>query len=151
MLFLEFRLGSDRYAIEASQVIEVLPLVAVRPIPMAPAGLAGIFDYRGTPVPLIDLSALILGEPAQRFMSTRIFLVNYREPRVLGLLAEQVTQTLNFSEQDFTTSGVTIADAPILGGVATDGGGFIRRLELGKLLTTSMKGVFAGELTGISG
>jgi chemotaxis-related protein WspB len=47
MLFLVFKLGTDRYAIEAAQVVEVLPLVGAKHIPGAPAGVAGILDYHG--------------------------------------------------------------------------------------------------------
>ena len=63
MLFLVFQIGKDRYAIEASQVVEVLPLVNVKHVPQAVVGVAGIFDYHGAPVPLIDLAELALGMP----------------------------------------------------------------------------------------
>jgi len=63
MLFLVFQLGPDRYAIEAAQVVEVLPLVNSKHIPRAPLGVAGVFDYHGTPVPLIDFTELAQGTP----------------------------------------------------------------------------------------
>ena len=92
MLFLVFQLGTDRYAIEAAQVVEVLPLVKSKHIPHAPLGVAGIFDYHGAPVPLIDLAELALGKASRQWMSTRIILVNYREnsgkTHLLGFLAE---------------------------------------------------------------
>jgi chemotaxis-related protein WspB len=44
MLFLVFQLGTDRYAIEAAQVVEVLPLVNAKHIPRAPRGVAGLFN-----------------------------------------------------------------------------------------------------------
>jgi chemotaxis-related protein WspB len=56
MLFLLFQLGEERYALDTSHVAEVLPLVAITPIPQAPTGVAGLFNYRGAPVPAIDLS-----------------------------------------------------------------------------------------------
>jgi chemotaxis-related protein WspB len=80
MLFLVFQLGKDRYAIEAHQVIEVLPQVNVKQIPRAPAGVAGVFDYHGAPVPLIDLTELAVGKPSRKWMSTRIIVVKYRIP-----------------------------------------------------------------------
>ena len=33
-------------------IAEVLPLVDITAIPQAPAGVAGLFNYRGTPVPV---------------------------------------------------------------------------------------------------
>ena len=55
MLFLTFQLGVDRYALDAKRVAEVLPLVDIKQIPHAPAGVAGVFNYRGTPVPVIGI------------------------------------------------------------------------------------------------
>ena len=64
MLFLVFQLDEDRYAIDASRVVSVLPLVKAKAIPHAPAAVSGAFDYHGEPVPLIDLSRLALGPVA---------------------------------------------------------------------------------------
>ena len=58
-----FEVGLDRplfliagpCAIESRSVIEVLPLVPARPIPLMPDYVRGIFTYRGRLVPLIDL------------------------------------------------------------------------------------------------
>ena len=66
MLFLVFQLGPDRYALDAKRVAEVLPLVDIKSIPHAPNGIAGVFNYRGTPVPVIDLAQLTLGQPARQ-------------------------------------------------------------------------------------
>src|SRR4051812_32977512 len=110
MLFLVFSLANDRYALEASQVVEVLPLVNWKCLPSAPVGIAGIMDYRGTPAPLLDLSALTLGTPSRKWMSPRIVVVKYcpdsAPPRLLGLLAECATGTLRRNEEDFLPSGV---------------------------------------------
>ncbi len=57
-LFLQFQIGTDSYAIEAAQVARILPLVDIKRIPGAPAGVAGAFNYRGMPVPVADLSGL---------------------------------------------------------------------------------------------
>jgi chemotaxis-related protein WspB len=143
MLFLVFQIGKDRYAIEASQVVEVLPLVNVKHVPQAVVGVAGIFDYHGAPVPLIDLAELALGKPSRRLMSTRIILVNYRaEPgpaHLLGLLAEHATETLRRAEEDFSEPGVAVADASYLGAVATDGAGIVQRIEIGNLLSERVR------------
>ena len=66
MLFLLFELGQDRYALDVRQVAEVLPLVEFKRIPQAPPFVAGLLNYRGDPVPVIDLSQLTLSRPAER-------------------------------------------------------------------------------------
>ena len=142
MLFLVFQLGTDRYAIEASQVVEVLPLVQAKKLPHAPSGVAGVFDYHGAPVPLIDLAELALGTPSKKWMSTRIILVNYREPsgktHRLGFLAEHATETMHRSESDFKDGGVMVADAPYLGPVLTEASGIIQWIGIQNLLSESV-------------
>src|SRR5438105_11295634 len=88
MLLLTFKIGSDRYALPASQMIEVVPLVSLKKIPQAPPGVAGIFNYHGQPVPVIDLSELTIGIPAQARVSTRIILINYSAACVQALPVE---------------------------------------------------------------
>ena len=150
MLFLIFQLGTDRYAIEAADVVEVLPLVLCRQIPHTPPGVAGIFDYHGAPVPLIDLSELALGKPSQRWMSTRIILINYLqqsgETQLLGFLAEHATETMRRPEEDFRDSGLAVPDAPYLGPVLIDGSGIVQRVEVRRLLSEAIRNHLYGEL-----
>jgi chemotaxis-related protein WspB len=77
MLYLLFQVGSDQYALEAVRVVEVVPLLGLTKIPRAPKGVAGLFNYRGRPVPAVDLCELALNKPAEERLSTRIIIVNY--------------------------------------------------------------------------
>src|SRR4051812_9926135 len=98
MLFVLFQVGNDQYAIPASRVIEVLPLVHFKRIPQSPPGVAGAFNYRGTAVPVVDLNEMLLGRPAAERLSTRVLLVRYpmetARENILGLIAERATETL---------------------------------------------------------
>ena len=47
------------------------PLLELKKIPESPRGVAGIFNYRGRPVPAIDLNQLAMGQPAVDLLSTR--------------------------------------------------------------------------------
>jgi chemotaxis-related protein WspB len=145
MLFLLFQLGDDRYALEASQVAEVLPLVTIKHIPQAPPGIAGAFNYRGAPVPVIDLSELTVGRPSRARLSTRLILVNYCDEtgaaRVLGLIAERATETTRREPTDFVASGVEAGTASYLGPVATDERGLLQRIEVNQLLPSSVRDV----------
>ncbi len=138
MLFLVFQLGQDRYALPAKQVVEVLPLVGLKQFPGAPAGVAGAFNYRGQPVPVMDLSQLCLGHPARPRLSTRIILVNYPDDagqnHLLGLMAERANETIRKAPHEFGPSGVLNLAAPYLGPVATDARGLIQRVEIEQLL-----------------
>lgn len=142
MLFLIFELGADRYALDARQVAEVLPLVGITPVPHAPPAIAGIVNYRGAPVPVIDVSQLTRGRPASLRLSTRIVLVHYPaaagQTRLLGLIAERATQTMRRDESDFVASGVTVEGASDFSLVATDARGLLQRLDVRTFLPASL-------------
>ena len=139
MLFLLFRLGHDRYALEARRVVEVVPLLALKKIPQAPRGVAGLFNYRGQPVPAVDLGELTLGQPASPRLSTRIILVQYPDDtgknRLLGLIAEQATEIIRKEPNDFAPTGVQMRAAPYLGPVAMDSQGGIQWVYEQRLLS----------------
>jgi chemotaxis-related protein WspB len=142
MLFLLFRLGKDRYAIEAAQIVEVLPILAAKQVPHAPPSVRGIFDFRGQPVPLIDMTQLALGHQVRENLSTRIVLVNHPDgrggERLIGLLAEHVTETLRKDAAEFRESGVGNPQARWLGPVASHEGGLVQWLQVGELLTPEL-------------
>ena len=150
MLFILFQIGRDRYALAASSIIEVLPLMNLKRVPCAPVGVAGVLNYRGTPVPVIDLNEMTLAEPAARRLSTRIILVKYpleaQHPRALGLIAEHATNMIQRSIQDFIETGVESDDARYLGRVANDAGGLIQWIEVERLLTPEVRNVLFREL-----
>lgn len=143
MLFLLFELGADRYVLDVRHVAEVLPLVGIKQVPLATPAVAGIFNYRGAPVPVIDVSQLTLGRPALPRLSTRIVLVHYPvadgQTRLLGLIAEKATETLRLEEKDFVASGVTNDGAPYLGPVATDARGLVQWIDARTLLPASLR------------
>ena len=143
MLFLFFQLGKDRYVLDVGQVAEVLPLVSLKHIPQAPPAVAGVFDFHGDPVPVIDLSQMALGRPAQRRLSTRIILTHYTddngEKRLLGLIAEKVVETMRREASDFVASGIDNDTAPYLGPVATDARGLIQWVDVDHLLTSDVR------------
>ena len=143
MLFLIFELGKDRYALDVRHVAEVLPLLEVTQVPQAPEAMNGLFNYRGAPVPVIDLSQLMLGRPSARRLSTRIVLVHYPDQagctHLLGLIAEKATQTAQREASDFVASGVTSAGARYLGPVATDARGLLQWIDVQALLPPSFR------------
>ena len=51
----EFMLGAQRHAVEASWVREVLPLTSLTPLPCTPDFVAGVVHLRGRIVTVIDL------------------------------------------------------------------------------------------------
>ncbi|WP_433767367.1 chemotaxis protein CheW [Pseudomonas putida] len=139
VLFLVFHIGSERYALRATEVAEVLPRVALKPIAHAPHWVAGVFAWRGAVVPVIDLSALTFGTPAQARTSTRLVLVHYQSDegtpaQLLGLILEQATGTLRCDPADFQPYGLDNPRAPYLGPVRKDEQGLLQWVRVADLL-----------------
>jgi len=159
MLYVVFQLGNHRYALEASRVVEVVPLLALKHFPQAPRGMAayggvaaqepgapqsaaqlyaGILNYRGQAVPALDLCQLTLDRPAREHRSTRILIVRQNraadDGQLIGLIAEHVTGTLRRDEKDFVDAGKQPGASPFLGPVLMDEQGVIQLLDAQKFL-----------------
>jgi chemotaxis-related protein WspB len=139
MLLIVFEAGAERFGLDVSRVREVLPVPTLRPLPSAPEYVAGLFVYHGTLVPVIDLSRLLVGQPARLLLSTRIVLVEYVDAHLLGLLAERATETVSCREEDCLPAGVTVTGAPYLGPILNDKDGMIQRVTVEELLPESVR------------
>ncbi len=143
MLFVLFHLGPDRYALEASRVVEVVPLLALKRLPQAPRGMAGMFIYRGRPVPALDLCELTVNRSAIEHLSTRIIIVNHSDPpepvRLIGLIAERVTETIRREPKDLVDAAVQFPAAPFLGPVLMDDRGMIQLITTQKLVREELR------------
>jgi chemotaxis-related protein WspB len=104
-------------------VREVAPLIPLRPVPGTPDYVAGLANYRGRPTPVVDMCRVLGGKSARRLLSTRILFTAYPpagEDGVLGLLAEQATQTLERDPDAFEPPGLKSDGAPYLGPVLVE-------------------------------
>ncbi|MBD2694824.1 chemotaxis protein CheW [Anabaena catenula] len=139
MLMLLLSVGDDLYAVESAAVVEVIPRVSLRKVHHVPEYVAGLFQYRGAIVPVIDLCHLIRGTPSRFCLSTRIIMVNYprqeRTRQYLGLVAERVTETFNQPQTELIDSGIRVKEAPYLGGILVNEKGIIQYIRLDKLFT----------------
>jgi chemotaxis-related protein WspB len=160
MLFLLFELDGERYALDAREIVHVLPLAPVRPCPGTPPWIAGLIDHAGVPVPVIDLAMLALGRPARSLMSTRLVLVHDRAPatdattdattdsttdsttapaRYIALLLECATRTQSFAATAFAEGGIATPEARWLGPVARDEQGFVQWVKADHLLDARVR------------
>ncbi|HZZ11961.1 MAG TPA: chemotaxis protein CheW [Paraburkholderia sp.] len=151
MLFILFTLDNERYVIDATQVERLMPLTPQSPpktIPGAPAWVAGVLDYEGAPLPVIDLPALALGRPAAQLMSTRVVLVRYPlagTVRLLALLLEGATRTIRLNADAFQNAGIDMPHVRYLGPVARDADGLVQWIRVEHLLPDHVKALLFPE------
>jgi len=138
VLMLLFRLGNSRYAIPVADVVEVAPRVELETLPHAPDYVAGLFSYRGRHAPVIDLCQLTHRRRCVDSFTTRIVMVDFplRDGNkcTLGLLAEQVTETVELAPDDFSSTGLRIEDTPWLDQAAHTAEGLVQQISVAALL-----------------
>jgi chemotaxis-related protein WspB len=137
MLFLLFEIGDDTCALATDRVIEVVPLRELRKLRQAPAGVAGLLDYRGGFIPVVDIYTLELNRPARQRLSTRIAVVRVAAGGVgsIGLMMENATETLRLDPAEF---------APFAKGPR----GLVQRVEVENLVPPALLAELSGPMVG---
>lgn len=144
MLVLVFHVGKQRYAVDAMAVAEVVPSVPVRPVASASPWVAGLLEYRGHILPVVDLSLLLGGEPTPHRLSSRIAVCDLAQvgavaedtpasARRVGLLAEGATRVLRLDPDAESHPGPR-TDVRALGRLVSDGEGLIQLVRIEELL-----------------
>ena len=123
MSLLTFRAHGALYAVEAPLVLEVAELPAISPWPAAPPGMAGVIDYRGEVIPVLDISARLGGPTAALRQTDQLIVINLGQGKA-GLLVEQALDLFVAPEIRALANPVPSslrAVAPFLKGMAGNG------------------------------
>lgn len=142
MLMLLFYVGNDCYCCSCEPIIEIIPKILLKQIPQAPTYLAGIFNYGGDPVPVVDLSKIILGVPSKNKLHTRIIIIKNptQTPiKVLGLIAERMIETRDIDPKLFNALGLPMNKLPFLDGVYNSTNESILQININHLFTSLSK------------
>jgi chemotaxis-related protein WspB len=142
MLLVTFQVNNQHYAINAKSVKEIIPMLKTRELPGSPDFVRGVFNYHGSPAPVIDVTRMLSGHPTAELLSSRIILVNYPEAdesgHILGLLTEHTSGAVRDNET-FTDSGINSADAPWMGKISIGEKEMIQVIKIENLLTDELK------------
>jgi len=116
----EFLLGKEHYAVNLTDVREVVVYTAITPIPNAPAAVQGIIDLRGEITTILDLRQrlnIALQENIKKETS-RILVLDDKITRVkTGVLVDDVLAVSMFEQKyiDTNKEGGNWGDPAILG------------------------------------
>jgi len=137
-LYLQLFVDNNRFALSAKDVIAIVPVVSLHEVPKSPDYIVGILNYHGDSVPVIDIRALLTGAKSDNRLSTRIVILKFdadkSNQRLIGLLAERLTEVTRVDESEFKASGVQNDDTSYLGDVVTDNLGILQRLKVSEIL-----------------
>ena len=135
-----FRLATEEYGVDISQVQEIIRMVEITHVPRAPRFMEGVINLRGQLIPIIDLRTRFGMSRADHSKSTRIIVTDIGTKRV-GMVVDSVSEVLNIPVEN-------VEDAPeMIAGIGTEyiqGVGkldnrLIILLDLSKVITTEEK------------
>jgi chemotaxis-related protein WspB len=177
MLLLTFTAGANRYAVDVTRIVELVPKVELRSIPHAPVFLAGLLGYRGQVVPVIDLGLLLGADRCRDRLSTRIILVNdapgdhnrwkqdrenrvedregpradqERRPDLLGLVAEHVSDLTYVKPEQISPAPLRLAQVPYLDAIVEIDQGIVQLIAVDKIREASLQGSPFGQERALS-
>ncbi len=136
-LLLTFVVGDESYALDSLRVREIIKPLAVREIPGAPPGLAGVMRLRGSEViPVVDLRTRFQ-LPDVNDGSTRRIIICVVEGRMVGVAVDAVVDVVNVDTKEIRGSQSVISTgvAPFIAGVCQLEDRLLVLINLKRLLT----------------
>jgi len=121
--YLSFKLGGEDFAIELCRVREIMPLVQVAAVPLAPEYVRGVINLRGRVVPVVDLRRKF-GLPSEQDHDRKCIIVcdvvHDTRTFAASLLVDAVSEVTQIAEADIDPPPVFGAgsDVSFLRGVA---------------------------------
>ena len=143
--FVTFLLDQQRYAVALAAVERAVRLVAITPLPGAPAVVAGVINAGGRVLPVIDLRVR-LGLPTRpRRLSDQLLLVRLRQ-RAAALLVDAVTEPLALAADQLDQETAGLPGGPYTAGVATLPDGLVVIHDLDRFLSLEEEQTLAAAL-----
>lgn len=127
--FVIFRLDTREYAIPIEQTIEVLRMVALTPLPEAPAWLPGMMNLRGQVIPVIDVRVR-LGLRAQAPSLNTAIIVACVGEQIVGLIVDDIVEIRPFLPAALMSPGTLLGAAQAVAQVAQIGARLIIILNM---------------------
>jgi purine-binding chemotaxis protein CheW len=131
------RLAARDYGIPAGTVVQVLRMVAIRPLPESAAWIAGVIDVRGKVIPVMDLRSR-LGLPTETAGLSAHIVVVRSNNAALGLIADAVLEVLELEEGAVEPPGEVTGPSHAVLGVARSAERLIVVLDVDRLSADSV-------------
>ena len=96
--YLTFKLGEEMFAIDVSQVREILDVTTITKVPRAPEFMRGVINVRGSVVPVVDLRMKFDMPATERTKDTRIVVMEIAlegDLTTIGTLADAVHNVMD--------------------------------------------------------
>ena len=131
-----FSLGHEEFAVEVTQVREIMRMEEITRMPKSPSFVEGIINLRGQIIAVIDLAQRLNLQSGEQTGETRIIVVEAEELKV-GMIVDSVSEVLRVSSESVEVTPTLAADVSLayLQGVVKQDNRLIILLDLSKVLS----------------
>lgn len=126
------RLGDREYGLAAEVVVQVLRMVAIRPVPESPPWIAGVVNLRGRTTPMVDLRGR-LGLPARAPGPADHIVVVRSGDAALGLIVDAVLEVLEVGDGEVEPPADAAGPSGVIAAVARAGDRLILVLDVDRM------------------
>lgn len=117
-----FALDDQRYALSLSAADRVVRMVAITPLPNAPAGILGVVNFQGRVIPVFNLRSRF-NLPERDIALTDQLIIAHTSRRVVALVVDAVMDVCE--AQNLVASGDVLARVQYVEGVVKRDDGLI--------------------------
>jgi len=129
-----FIIGEEEYAVPILAIQEIVKPFTWTRVPQVPKYILGVFNLRGSVIPLIDLRQKF-GLPAKNHNEETRFFVMRQDDDVAGFVIDRLTMAIRIKKSDIGPAPDTISgDDTLIDGVGKQEDRIITILKVGKLL-----------------
>lgn len=131
-----FSLGREEFAVEVTQVREIMRMEEITRMPKSPSFVEGIINLRGQIIAVIDLAKRLNLQSGEQTGETRIIVVEADQIKV-GMIVDSVSEVLRVSSEAIEVTPTLAAEVAVdyLQGVVKQDNRLIILLDLTKVLS----------------
>jgi len=129
-----FMIGDEEYAVPILSIQEIIKPFPWTRVPQVPKYVLGVFNLRGSVIPLIDLRAKF-GLPLKKQSEDTRFIVMRNGDDVAGFVIDRLTMAIRIKKEDIGPAPDSVnGDDTIIDGVGKQADKIITILKVNKLL-----------------
>lgn len=129
-----FIIGEEEYAVPILTIQEIIKPIEWTRVPQTPKYVLGVFNLRGSVIPLIDLRTKFGLSSKNHTDETRFFVLKQGD-EVAGFVIDRLTAAIRIKKRDIGPAPDTIdAEESMIDGVGKQEGRILTILKVNKLL-----------------
>jgi purine-binding chemotaxis protein CheW len=129
-----FEIDTQRFGLPLESVEQALRIVAVTPLPKAPALVLGVINVHGGIVAVIDVRGRFRLAPRAPLVTDQLLIAN-TSMRRLALCVDAVSDVVEYDDVDFSLAATIVPGMEYLKGIVRLADGLVLIHDLGSLLS----------------